>query len=123
MPAGILLTTFVPCLRWLLFSASQRFQIKLRHEIKYPILAGTILMFLVSSFSAVISMQDVMDAFIYYQGPGGALEFYGAHNDTLNHGWTHWMPAVEDSVQVVIGDALLVRASSFIALVQSLTCI
>ncbi|KAJ7809909.1 hypothetical protein B0H14DRAFT_1286801 [Mycena olivaceomarginata] len=105
---GILLTTFVPCLRWLLFSASQRFQIKPRHEIKYPILAGTILMFFVSSFSAVISMQDVMDAFIYYQGPGGALEFYGAQNDTLNHGWTHWMPAVEDSVQVVIGDALLI---------------
>jgi hypothetical protein len=64
-------------------------------------------MFFVSSFSAVISMQDVIDAFIDYDGPGGALEFYGELY-TLNHGWTHWMPAVEDSVQVILGDALLV---------------
>ncbi|KAJ7809899.1 hypothetical protein B0H14DRAFT_3874462 [Mycena olivaceomarginata] len=104
---GILLTTFVPCLRSLLFSASQRFQIKPRHEIKFPILAATVLMFFVSSFSAVISMQDVIDAFIDYDGPGGALEFYGEFH-TLNHGWTHWMPAVEDSVQVILGDALLI---------------
>ncbi|KAJ7814524.1 hypothetical protein B0H14DRAFT_3477033 [Mycena olivaceomarginata] len=104
---GILLTTFVPCLRTLLFCASQRFQIKPRHEIKFPILAATVLMFFVSSFSAVISMQDIIDAFIDYDGPGGALEFYGALH-TLNHTWTHWMPAVEDSVQVILGDALLI---------------
>jgi hypothetical protein len=69
------------------------------------------LMFFVSSFSAVISMQDVIDAFINYQGPGGALEFYGTLDTTLNHGWTHWMPAVEDSVQVTLGDGLLVSPS------------
>ncbi|KAJ7809912.1 hypothetical protein B0H14DRAFT_2453594 [Mycena olivaceomarginata] len=105
---GILLTTLVPCLHSLLFSASRNFQIKPRHEIKLPILATTILMFFVSSFSAVISMQDVIDAFINYQGPGGALEFYGTLDTTLNHGWTHWMPAVEDSVQVTLGDGLLI---------------
>jgi hypothetical protein len=69
------------------------------------------LMFFVSSFSAVISMQDVIDAFIDYDGPGGALEFYGALH-TLNHTWTQWMPAVEDSVQVILGDALLVSLVS-----------
>jgi len=104
---GILLTTFVPCLRSLLFSASQKFQVKPRHEIKFPILAATILMFLVSTFSAVVSMQDVIDAFINYHGPGGALEFYGGAY-TVNVGWTHWMPAVEDSVQVILGDGLLI---------------
>lgn len=61
-------------------------------------------MFLVSSFSAVLSMQDVIDAFIDYNGPGGALEFY----NTVNVGWKHWMLAVEDTVQVILGDALLV---------------
>ncbi|KAJ7900514.1 hypothetical protein B0H13DRAFT_1883417 [Mycena leptocephala] len=104
---GILLTTFVPCLRSLLFSSSQKFQIKPRHEIKFPILIATVLMFFVSSFSAVISMQDVIDAFINYHGPGGALEFYGTLHTTMNNGWTHWMPAVEDGVQVILGDALL----------------
>ncbi|KAJ7911430.1 hypothetical protein B0H13DRAFT_572569, partial [Mycena leptocephala] len=102
--AGILLTTFVPCLRSLLFSASQRFQVKPRHEIKFPILAVTVLMFMVSSFSAVLSMLGVIDGFINYDGPGGALEFY----NTVNGGWKHWMMAVEDSVQVILGDGLLI---------------
>ncbi|KAJ7039697.1 hypothetical protein C8F04DRAFT_1086289 [Mycena alexandri] len=101
---GILLTTLVPCLRSLLFSASQKFQLKPRNKIKFPILAASILMFLVSTFSAVLSMQDVIDAFIDYSGPGGALQFY----DTLNNGWKHWMLAVEDTVQVILGDGLLI---------------
>ncbi|KAF8207036.1 hypothetical protein K438DRAFT_1931134 [Mycena galopus ATCC 62051] len=104
---GILLTTFVPCLRSLLFSASQKFQVKSRHEIKFPILAATILMFLVSSLSAVVSMQDVLNAFINYNGPGGAFAFYsGAY--AVNAGWMQWIPAVEDSVQVALGDGLLI---------------
>ncbi|KAJ7459020.1 hypothetical protein FB451DRAFT_1406185 [Mycena latifolia] len=101
---GILLTTFVPCIRSLLFSASQKFQIKPRREIKFPILVATTLMFFVSTFSAVLSLQDVIDAFIDYHGPGGALEFY----NTVNAGWKHWMLAVEDAVQVIVGDALLI---------------
>ncbi|KAJ7466493.1 hypothetical protein FB451DRAFT_1402221 [Mycena latifolia] len=101
---GILLTTFVPCIRSLLFSASRKFQLKPRDEIKFPILIATILMFLVSTFSAVLSMQDVIDAFIDFHGPGGALEFY----QTINAGWKHWMLAVEDTVQVIVGDALLI---------------
>ncbi|KAJ7746307.1 hypothetical protein B0H16DRAFT_1556963 [Mycena metata] len=102
---GILLTTFVPCLRSLLFSASQKFQLKPRRKIKFPILAASILMFLVSTFSAVLSMQDVIDAFIDYSGPGGALQFY---TGTLDSGWKHWMLAVEDTVQVILGDGLLI---------------
>ncbi|KAJ7691139.1 hypothetical protein B0H17DRAFT_1331188 [Mycena rosella] len=101
---GMLLTTFVPCIRSLLFSASRKFQFKPRHEIKFPIVVATTLMFLVSTFSAVLSMQDVIDAFIDYQGPGGALEFYNIGN----HGWKHWMPVVDDTIQVVLGDALLI---------------
>ncbi|KAJ7458989.1 hypothetical protein FB451DRAFT_1406153 [Mycena latifolia] len=99
---GILLTTFVPCIRSLLFSTSQKFQIRPRREIKFPILVATTLMFFVSTFSAVLSLQDVIDAFIDYHGPGGALEFY----NTVNAGWKHWMLAVEDAVQVIVGDAL-----------------
>jgi hypothetical protein len=76
------------------------------------------MMFFVSSFSAVISMQDVIDAFINYHGPGGALEFYGTLHTTMNNGWTHWMPAVEDGVQVILGDALLVSSSRFITLLR-----
>jgi hypothetical protein len=101
---GILLTTFVPCIRSLLCSASQKFHLKPRDEIKLPIVAATVVLFLVSSFSAVLALQDVIDAFIDYQGPGGALEFY----NTVNGGWKHWMPAVEDTIQVIIGDALIV---------------
>ncbi|KAJ7169376.1 hypothetical protein C8R43DRAFT_1121248 [Mycena crocata] len=101
---GILLTTFVPCIQSLLFSASQRFQLKPRSQIKVPIVAATILMFLVSTFSAILSLQDVFDAFIDYDGPGGALQFY----HTGNHGWKHWMLAVEDAVQVILGDGLLI---------------
>ncbi|KAJ7853076.1 hypothetical protein B0H14DRAFT_2759052 [Mycena olivaceomarginata] len=82
---GILLTTFVPCLHSLLFSASQKFQFRPRHEIKFPILVATVFMFLVSSFSAVLYMQSVIDGFIDYGGPG-----------------------VEDTVQVIVGDALVI---------------
>ncbi|KAJ6488163.1 hypothetical protein C8R47DRAFT_1071910 [Mycena vitilis] len=51
--------------------------------------------------------SDVIDAFIDFKGPGGALAFYGTAN-TENHGWKHWLPAVEDSAQVMLGDALLI---------------
>jgi hypothetical protein len=104
--AGILLTTFVPCLHSLLFSASQKFQFRPRHEIKFIILVATVLMFLVSSFSAVLYMQSVIDGFIDYDGPGGALEFY----KTENNDWKHWIVAVEDTVQVIVGDALVVSS-------------
>ncbi|KAJ7622604.1 hypothetical protein DFH06DRAFT_1305581 [Mycena polygramma] len=100
---GILLTTFVRCLRSLIFSTSQRVQFKSRREVKFPILAATVLMFLVSTFSAVLSMQNVLDGFINYDGPGGALGYYATYR-----GWTQWMPAVEDSVQVTLGDGLLI---------------
>ncbi|KAJ7105554.1 hypothetical protein C8R44DRAFT_858497 [Mycena epipterygia] len=100
---GILLTTLVPCIRSLLFSASQRFRFKSRHDIKFPILVATILLFLTSTFSVVLAMQDIIDAFIDYDGPGGALEFYLE----VNNGWMHWILAVEDAVQVIIGDGLL----------------
>ncbi|KAJ6468331.1 hypothetical protein C8R45DRAFT_1018353 [Mycena sanguinolenta] len=105
---GILLTTFISCLRSLLFSASQQFRLKPRHEIKWPIVAVTISMFIVSTFSAVVSMQDVIDAFITYNGPGGALAFYSSDATIASAGWMHWMPAVEDSVQVILGDGLLI---------------
>ncbi|KAF7372887.1 hypothetical protein MSAN_00494900 [Mycena sanguinolenta] len=106
---GILLTTFISCLRSLLFSASQQFRVKPRHEIKWPIVAATISMFIVSTFSAVVSMQDVIDAFIKYDGPGGALAFYNSSATTASAGWLHWVPAFEDSVQVILGDGLLVN--------------
>ncbi|KAJ6486770.1 hypothetical protein C8R45DRAFT_995825 [Mycena sanguinolenta] len=101
---GILLTTFVPCLRSLLFSG-QKLQVKPRHEIKWPVLAATISMFIVSTFSAVVSMKDVIDAFINY--PGGALEFYNG-GSTVDLRWMHWIPGVEDNVQVILGDGLLI---------------
>jgi hypothetical protein len=59
-------------------------------------------------------MLGVIDGFIDYNGPGGALEFY----NTVNGGWKHWMMAVEDSVQVILGDGLLVSSSSFIFRLQ-----
>ncbi|KAJ7274342.1 hypothetical protein B0H12DRAFT_1228096 [Mycena haematopus] len=105
---GILLTTFISCLRSLLFSASQKFQLKARHEIKWPIVAATIGMFIVSTFSAVVSMKDVVDAFIDYTGPGGALAYYTGSTSAAELGWTHWIPAVEDSLQVILGDGLLI---------------
>ncbi|KAJ7617982.1 hypothetical protein FB45DRAFT_1063511, partial [Roridomyces roridus] len=101
---GILLTTFVPSLFSLILSPVGRFRLKKSHEIKYPIVAITILMFVVSTFAAVLSLQDVVDAFIDYDGPGGATEFYVSKIG----GWKHWFLAVEDSTQVILGDALLI---------------
>ncbi|KAJ7232963.1 hypothetical protein B0H12DRAFT_183776 [Mycena haematopus] len=105
---GILLSTFVRCLRSLLFSCQKlQWQVKSRHEIKWPILATTISMFLVSTFTAVVSTKDVIDAFIDYHGPGGALEFYSGDSD-VDLGWTRWIPTIDDSVQVILGDGLLI---------------
>ncbi|KAJ6578887.1 hypothetical protein DFH09DRAFT_1449247 [Mycena vulgaris] len=98
---GILLMTFIPSIRSLLCSASQKFQFKRRADIKFP---ATSMMFLVSSVSVVLSLQSVINAFIDYKGPGGALEFY----DTVNAGWKHWIVAIEDAVQVITGDGLLI---------------
>ncbi|KAF7336126.1 hypothetical protein MVEN_02159700 [Mycena venus] len=61
----------------------------------------------VSCVLYVIAMQDVIDAFINYHGPGGALEFYG-NIHTLNIGWIHSMPVVNDSIQATLGDALII---------------
>ncbi|KAJ7263962.1 hypothetical protein C8J57DRAFT_1333239 [Mycena rebaudengoi] len=101
---GILLTTFVPCINSLIFAPGHGFQLKKWQQIKYPIVVATFLMFFVSTFSAVLSLDVVMDAFIRYGGPGGALEFY----QSRNVGWKHWMLAVEDGIQVLIGDAFLI---------------
>jgi hypothetical protein len=93
-------------MRSLLFSANQsKIHLKSRHEIKCPIVVATALMFFISTFSAVMSLQDVLEAFINYDGPGGAREFYHSQN----RGWKHWIVAVEDAAQVIIGDTLLVR--------------
>ncbi|KAJ7255180.1 hypothetical protein C8J57DRAFT_603266 [Mycena rebaudengoi] len=102
---GILFTTFVLSMRSLLFSANQsKIHLKSRHEIKYPIVVATALMFFISTFSAVMSLQDVLEAFVNYDGPGGAREFYHSQN----RGWKHWIVAVEDAAQVIIGDTLLI---------------
>ncbi|KAJ7893634.1 hypothetical protein B0H14DRAFT_2334731 [Mycena olivaceomarginata] len=60
-------------------------------------------MFFISTFSVILSLKNVPDGFIYYQGPGGALAFYA----TQNGGWTHWMPTVHNAIQTTTGDALL----------------
>jgi len=100
---GFLLSTFFPCIHSLLFFPGDKFQLKLRSDIKYPVVAATILMFIISTFSAAVSLQDVLAGFIYYDGPGGSLEYY----NTLK-GWSHWMLAVDDSLQVILGDGLLI---------------
>ncbi|KAJ7255188.1 hypothetical protein C8J57DRAFT_1721775 [Mycena rebaudengoi] len=61
-------------------------------------------MFFISTFSAVMSLQDVLEAFIDYDGPGGAREFYHSQN----RGWKHWVVAVEDAAQVIISDGFLI---------------
>ncbi|KAJ7255197.1 hypothetical protein C8J57DRAFT_1655917 [Mycena rebaudengoi] len=102
---GVLLTTFFLSIRSLLFSANQnKIHLKSRRDIKYPIVAATVLMFFISTFSVVMSLQDVLEAFIYYDGPGGAREFYNSQIE----GWKHWIVAVEDAAQVIIGDGSLI---------------
>ncbi|KAJ7192769.1 hypothetical protein C8J57DRAFT_1209576 [Mycena rebaudengoi] len=101
---GILLTTFVPCIRSLIFAPARGFQLKRWRDIKYPVVAATLLMFFFSTFSAVLAMDVVMDGFIRYDGPGGPPEFYA----NRNVGWKHWMLAAEDGIQVVVGDAFLI---------------
>ncbi|KAJ7255198.1 hypothetical protein C8J57DRAFT_603448 [Mycena rebaudengoi] len=104
---GILFTTFVLSIRSLLFSVSQsKIHLKSRYEIKYPIVAATALMFFISTFSAVMSLQEVLEAFIDYDGPGGAREFF--HSLNMYRGWKHWIVAAEDAAQVIIGDAFLI---------------
>ncbi|KAJ7227245.1 hypothetical protein GGX14DRAFT_629008 [Mycena pura] len=60
-------------------------------------------MFVLSTFSAAVSLQDALAGFIDYDGPGGSLEFYSTMT-----GWRHWILAVNDSLQVILGDGLLI---------------
>jgi len=100
---GFLLSTFFRCIRSLLCSASNKFQLRPRSDIRYRVVAVTILMFMISTFSAVVSLQDALAGFIDYDGPGGSLEFYSTMT-----GWRQWILAVDDSLQVILGDGLLI---------------
>ncbi|KAJ7172828.1 hypothetical protein C8R43DRAFT_943902 [Mycena crocata] len=63
-----LISMFVSCV---LYGVSYRCKMKPRHEIKFPILAASILMLLVSTFSIGMSLQNVISAFVDYDGPEG----------------------------------------------------
>lgn len=96
--SGLYLVTFGMCMYVMLVkgrsSARQR----------AVFLAVALAMFAVATLDAVLLLIHVLDAFIWYRGPGGAI---GEFNEISY--WVNAMKTVTYVIQTSIGDSVLVR--------------
>lgn len=63
---GIYLVTFGMCMNSLFFGRSSR-----RNNRNWPMIIVALTMFIFATFTAALGLKFCLDAFIFYQGPGG----------------------------------------------------
>ncbi|KAH8092475.1 hypothetical protein BXZ70DRAFT_455547 [Cristinia sonorae] len=68
---GLHIVTLCLCVQVLLFSP-HRHNIKRRSRFLSPFFLVTLIMFALGTFDLALAIQHVMDAFVWYNGPGGA---------------------------------------------------
>lgn len=95
---GIMLVTFFICIRTLLSSDSALSRISFR-----VLLGVSIAMAILDGLDKSLQLRHILDAFVYYKGPGGPL---GLLNDTRN--WVNFTKTVVYVVQTWLGDGVLV---------------
>lgn len=70
---GVYLVTLGQCLRILLWgSASRDGGLSLKRNINWPMLIVALLLATFATLDVAFGLRHVLDAFIYYKGPGGA---------------------------------------------------
>lgn len=76
---------------------------------KYNMIAVAILMFIVATLDVALALRLNLEAFIYFQGPGGAD---AAFADISN--WVNVMKTADYAAQTAIGDGMLVHSFRFL---------
>jgi len=66
---GIYLVSLFYCMRALLWSQVNR---KMKNDINWPMLVVTLLLATFATLDVAFGLRHVLDAFIFYKGPGGA---------------------------------------------------
>jgi len=95
---GIMLVSFFICIRTLLSSDSAL------NPISFRVLLGvSIAMAILDGMDKSLQLRHMLDAFVYYKGPGGPVELL---NDTRN--WVNFTKTVVYVIQTWLGDGVLV---------------
>ncbi|KAF7353728.1 hypothetical protein MVEN_01058000 [Mycena venus] len=98
---GIYLITFFLCLRSLLFNSN--YDRKRLSELNWPMLAVCLCMCAFATIDVAIGLLHNIQAFVLYQGPGGAAEEFSNISD-----WVNIIKTVDVVMQTTLGDAMLI---------------
>ena len=98
---GIYLVTFCMCVRELWTSKSSSL---LKHRM---LVVATLLLMVFATSDIAFGLRHVLDAFVYYKGPGGAI---GELSDISY--WVNVMKGINYCCQTTIGDFVLVGSRS-----------
>lgn len=80
-------------------------------EQNWLFISVSLALFTVPSMDVAFGFRHILDAFVYYNGPGGPTE------ELLDISyWVNVMKGIDTTVQTAIADAFLVRVGLFIKL-------
>ncbi|KAI0060403.1 hypothetical protein BV25DRAFT_1827890 [Artomyces pyxidatus] len=92
---GLYLVTFGICMRVLLFKKSATAR-------RPTLIAVALLLFIIATMNIAFSLRHVLDAFVWYKGPGGAeAQLYDISNPV------NAMKTVDYVIQTIVGDGML----------------
>ncbi|KAF9263823.1 hypothetical protein L218DRAFT_944281 [Marasmius fiardii PR-910] len=100
---GIYLVSFGYCLQAILVEkAYTPSGFRFKSNINWTILVFALLLGLVATIDVAFGLRHILDAFVYYKGPGGAAE----ELQNISY-WVNVMKTVDSIVQTYIGDIML----------------
>ncbi|KAH8105363.1 hypothetical protein BXZ70DRAFT_520696 [Cristinia sonorae] len=100
---GIYLVTFGLCVNVLLFSKHTRPGGRRKHRFLSPFFLVALLLFIIATLDEALLLRHVLDAFVWYKGPGGAKEEFA----DISY-WVNVMKTVTYVAQTSIADAMLI---------------
>ena len=108
--AGMVLITVAYGLRVLLWSRDGH--LKSRASINWVMVGATLAMFTIATLEMAFGLLHMLQAFIWYPGPGGAIDEF---EDISN--WVNVMRTADYILQTFIGDGIMVRTISLLVAV------
>ncbi|KAH7889178.1 hypothetical protein F5I97DRAFT_1934143 [Phlebopus sp. FC_14] len=106
---GVYLVTLFHCLRALLWSESDG---RFKSQINWSMLIPALLLCLFATLDVAFGLRHLLDAFVYYQGPGGPAEELSDISYWVNvmkiYSTAGVRQTVDSVAQTYIGDAILV---------------
>ena len=78
---------------------------------RYVLAVAVLLLFVFATSDVAFGLRHMIDAFIYYKGPGGAIE----ELSNISY-WVNVMKGINYSCQTSIADAILVNDGCFAVL-------